>query len=165
MHDPASKLCQRLQGETLERIRAHRQKASVQVVRLLALIEERLLDVDLTVSALHRILVRDGDLERLFGLDAAYVAARDLPFARPAPPADVTYVHILCDKHECILANGCESESLFPGDVLHAALSLEDLAIVRDIACGVTQTAYPCLTSQEAAVWAAAYCARERQSA
>lgn len=54
MPDPATELCQRLQGETLERIRAHRRGASVQVARLLALIEERLLDPDLTVSALRR---------------------------------------------------------------------------------------------------------------
>ncbi len=116
---------------------------------------------DLTVSALHRILVRDGDLERLFGLEAAYIAARDLPFARPAPATDITYVHFLCDDHECVLANGCESESLFPGDVIQAALTPEDRKAVREIACGQTRTAYPCLTAKEATVWAAARSARE----
>jgi len=120
---------------------------------------------DLTVSALHRVLVRDPDLERLFGLDAAFIAARDLPFARPATVAGLTYVHFLCDKHECVMANGCESESLFPGDVVQAALTPQDAKIVRQIACGVTQTAYPCLTSREASVWAECLQSREKRTA
>ena len=109
---------------------------------------------DLSVSALHRILVRDPDLELLFGLEAAYVAARDLPGARPRAEADLTYVHVLCDRHECLIANGCESESLFPGDVALASLGPADAARVRAIV-GETpaKTAFPCLTAREAAHW------------
>ena len=120
---------------------------------------------DLTVSALHRVLVRDADLERLFGLHAAFVAARDLPFARPAPLADLTYVHFMCDSHECVLANGCESESLFPGDVTLAALSPQDRVTVDKIAGDLRRTAYPCLTSREAAVWRAGFQSREKRTA
>jgi hypothetical protein len=109
---------------------------------------------DLSVSALHRILVRDPDLELLFGLEAAYVAARDLPGAHQAAEADLTYVHVLCDRHECLIANGCESESLFPGDVALASLGPADAARVRAIV-GETEakTAFPCLTGREAQIW------------
>ncbi len=120
----------------------------------------------LTVSALHRILVRDADLERLFGLDAAYVAARDLPGLSPAPARDLTYVHFLCDTHQCVTANGCESESLFPGDMALTALGT-DIAETIQKRFGDTpqRTAYPCLTGKEAAVWRASVEARMKRSA
>lgn len=109
---------------------------------------------DLTVSALHRILVRDAAVERLFGFRAAYVAARDLPDARPAPVRALSYLHLLCDAHECLTANGCPSESLYPGDVALASLGPAERARARAIAGDTARpTAYPCLTAREAAVW------------
>lgn len=121
---------------------------------------------DLVVSGLHRILVRGAELERLFGLDAAFVAARDLPQGRPAPAGPLTYVHFLCDAHACVIANGCESESLFPGDMALAGLSARERDTVADIlgpAHGTT--AYPCLTAREAAVWRDALQRREKRTA
>ncbi len=54
MEDPAKELCRRLAVETLDRIRADRKRASVRVAKLLAVIEERLLDPDFDVNALLR---------------------------------------------------------------------------------------------------------------
>ena len=111
---------------------------------------------DLVVSALHRILVRDPSFALLFGHDAAYVAARDLPFARPAPAGAITYVHLLCDAHECLIANGAESESLLPGDVALASVGPSDRARIAGIVGRrPVQTAFPCLTAREAALWRA----------
>lgn len=116
---------------------------------------------DLTVSALHRILVRDATLQLYFALDAAYVMARDLPQAHPTPVQDLTYVHLLCDDHEVLIANGIESESLFAGDVALAALGprMRD-RVAAEVGDRHRRTAYPCLTSKEAQAWAAA---RERR--
>lgn len=112
---------------------------------------------NLTVSALHRILVRDAGLAPLFGVDAAYVAARDHPSARPAVVGPrLTYVHVLCDAHECLIAEGVESESLLPGDVALASVGPEARARIREIVGErPVRTAYPCLTGREAALWCA----------
>ena len=122
---------------------------------------------DLTVSPLHRILVRDAALTLLFGEDAVFVMARDLPAARPAPIVETTYVHVLCKTHCVLKANGCESESLFPGDVALMSLSRDDRDIIKQL-LGPSldqKTAYPCLTSKEAALWRAAVHKREKRTA
>lgn len=121
---------------------------------------------NLVISALHRILVRDPDLEVLFGFEAAYVMARDLPQASVAPQGTLTYVHLLCDTHECLVANGCESESLFPGDVALAALGPGDRERVLDIIGNrEVRTAFPCLTAREAALWRETLVRREKRIA
>jgi hypothetical protein len=40
----------------------------------------------------------------------------DMPGVSVATVEDVTYIHLLFDKHEVILANGAWSESFQPGD-------------------------------------------------
>jgi len=122
---------------------------------------------DLLVSPRHRILIRDPELQVLFGLDAAFVAARDFPAARPGPASATTYVHLLCETHTVIRANGCESETLFPGDIALLSLSAQDREAVRAVLDeGNSQkTAYPCLTAQEAAVWRSAIHNREKRTA
>lgn len=124
-------------------------------------------NADLLVSPQHRILMRAPELQTLFGLDAAFVAARDTPFARPGPVGDTTYIHILCPDHSVIEANGCASESLYAGDTALASLSSEDAREIRSIlGSDINQkTAYPCLTSQEAAVLRRAIYKREKRSA
>lgn len=124
-------------------------------------------NADLLVSPQHRILLRAPELQTLFGLDAAFVTARDTPFARPGPVKDTTYVHILCPTHSVIEANGCASESLYPGDTALASLSPEDAGEIRSIlGADINQkTAYPCLTSQESAVLREAIHSREKRSA
>ena len=120
---------------------------------------------DLIVSSQHRILMRDPALQRLFGLDAAYVLARDLPESRPAPITDLTYVHFLCEQHACVIANGCESESLYPGDVALASVLPGDVEAIRKIVRNPGTTAYPCLSAREAAVLRDVIYSREKRTA
>lgn len=51
-------------------------------------------------------LVRAKHLAEVFGSD---VARRD------STSHGVTYVHILCDRHEIVFADGCATETLYPG--------------------------------------------------
>ncbi|MXQ07242.1 hypothetical protein GQ651_05225 [Alphaproteobacteria bacterium GH1-50] len=121
---------------------------------------------DLTVTPLHRILVEDPELDRLFGAARMYVHARDLPGALPAPPSDRTFVHVLCDRHAALIAEGIPSESLFPGDVALMRLSAAQRAeIDAALPERPRQTAFPCLTRKEAAVWRAAVQRREKRTA
>ena len=121
---------------------------------------------DLIVSPLHRVLVREPELEKLFGLSAAFVAARDAPGARPAPIGDLTYVHFLCEDHVAVTASGCESESLFPGGMaLYFMGPRERDAVLSKLSDRPQRTAFPCLTSREAAVFRDAIQSREMRLA
>lgn len=122
---------------------------------------------DLHVSPQHRILVRAPELQTLFGLEAAFVSARDTHAARPGPIDEITYIHLLCPKHTVIRANGCDSETLFPGDTALASLSPDDSHEIRSLlGASIDQkTAYPCLSAQEAMVLREAIYSREKRSA
>ena len=121
---------------------------------------------DLTVTPLHRILVDDPELEPLFGAARMYVHARDLPGTLPAPLTDRTFVHVLCDRHAALIAEGIPSESLFPGDVALMRLTPADRdRIEAALPERPRQTAFPCLTRKEAAVWRAAVQRREKRTA
>ncbi|MDP5305666.1 Hint domain-containing protein [Paracoccus spongiarum] len=74
---------------------------------------------DLLVSPQHRVLVRSAIAQRMFGTDEVLVAARHL-LALPGievaeDAAQVTYVHLLFDRHELVTSNGAVTESLFTG--------------------------------------------------
>ncbi|WP_299753856.1 Hint domain-containing protein [uncultured Boseongicola sp.] len=122
---------------------------------------------DLHASPQHHIPVRAPELQTLCGFDAAFVAARDMPYARPGSATETTYVNLVCAPHTCIRANGCESETLFPGDTALLSMSLDDRRDIRAaLDAGLTQkTAYPCLTAQEAAVCRSAIQSREKRAA
>jgi len=74
---------------------------------------------DLLVSPQHRMLVRSAIAERIGGAREVLVAAKHLvglPGIDVATEVtEVTYVHLLCDRHEVLFANGALSESLYPG--------------------------------------------------
>ncbi|MCV2874010.1 Hint domain-containing protein [Defluviimonas sp. WL0050] len=82
---------------------------------------------DLWVSPQHRVLLRGWATEMLFGEDEVLVAAKHLKFAptlrRPARPEAVEYFHLMLDRHDIVLSNGIETESLFPGDTAIASLT------------------------------------------
>ncbi|WP_083480278.1 Hint domain-containing protein [Loktanella sp. 5RATIMAR09] len=74
---------------------------------------------DMMVSPTHRMLITSHKAELYFGqseilipakymLDLAGVSVSDQPY--------VTYVHMMCDNHEIVLADGAWSESFQPGD-------------------------------------------------
>lgn len=74
---------------------------------------------DLVVSPQHRVLVRSCIAERMFGTREVLVAAKHLcemdgiEIATDLP--QVEYYHILFDRHEVVLSNGAETESLYTG--------------------------------------------------
>jgi hypothetical protein len=75
---------------------------------------------DLVVSPNHRILVRGSDAELMFGEREVLVAAKHLVNGTtivPAPCPWVDYWHFLCDAHHIVFAEGCPSETLYPGPV------------------------------------------------
>ncbi len=72
----------------------------------------------LLVSPEHRILIRDGLAELLFGEPEVLVPAKALVDdlrVRPVPDAQVEYVHIMFDRHQVIFAEGLPTESFLPG--------------------------------------------------
>lgn len=73
---------------------------------------------DLLVSPQHRILVRSGIAQRMFGAAEVLVAAKqllELEGVEIAQVDSVEYVHFAFDRHEIVTANGAQSESLYPG--------------------------------------------------
>lgn len=73
---------------------------------------------DLWVSPNHRMLVRGSDTELMFGEHEVLVAAKHLVngstiLEEPRPMID--YWHILCEAHHLVFAEGCASETLYPG--------------------------------------------------
>ncbi|MEQ6203000.1 Hint domain-containing protein [Sulfitobacter sp. HNIBRBA2951] len=73
---------------------------------------------DLLVSPLHRVLIRDNLAELLFGETEVLVAARDLVNDRSITRregGEVTYVHLLFDRHQVVFSEGLETESFLPG--------------------------------------------------
>lgn len=74
---------------------------------------------DLTVSPQHRILVKSRIAERLAGASETLIAAKhlcDMPGIAASPaPEGIDYHHLLFDRHELVLSNGCWTESLFTG--------------------------------------------------
>lgn len=73
---------------------------------------------DLLVSPQHRVLIRDSLAELLFGDCEVLVAAKDLlndKSVRIQEGGDVTYVHLLFDRHQVIFSEGLTTESFLPG--------------------------------------------------
>ncbi|MEO0664722.1 MAG: Hint domain-containing protein [Pseudomonadota bacterium] len=73
----------------------------------------------LLVSPQHRMLFSGYRAELLFGESEVLVAAKHLVdghAVRFAPRATVTYMHMMFDRHEVVLANGAATESFFAGD-------------------------------------------------
>ncbi|MBR9762976.1 MAG: type I secretion protein [Rhodobacteraceae bacterium] len=74
---------------------------------------------DLVVSPQHRMLIRSDRASLLYEENEVLVAAKDLvgmPGVERLANREVTYLHLLFDQHEVILANGAWSESFQPGD-------------------------------------------------
>lgn len=74
---------------------------------------------DLVVSPQHRVLVRSNIAQKMFGTDEVLVAAKQLLEVEgieiATDVADVEYFHMLFDRHEVVISNGAETESLFTG--------------------------------------------------
>ncbi|MGC9370725.1 MAG: Hint domain-containing protein [Paracoccaceae bacterium] len=73
---------------------------------------------DLLVSPQHRMLLTGHRANLLFGESEVLAAAKHLIDGRDvirAPGGEVTYVHLLFDRHQVIFAEGAPSESFHPG--------------------------------------------------
>lgn len=74
---------------------------------------------DIMVSPQHRMLVRSAIAQRMFGADEVLVAAKHLVGLAGVSVADdvteVTYLHLLFDRHEVVFAEGARSETLYVG--------------------------------------------------
>lgn len=94
----------------------------------------------LTVSPLHRVLIRDSLAELLFGEGEVLVAARDLVNGhsiRRLEGGFVDYLHLMFDRHQVIYSEGLETESFLPGpqiaNVFEAELLNEICSIFPEI--------------------------------
>ncbi len=71
---------------------------------------------DLIVSRQHRMLIASPVAQRMVGVDEVLVPAAKLVGQSGidvvTPTEEITYVHILCDQHELISANGALVETL-----------------------------------------------------
>ncbi len=97
---------------------------------------------DLTVSPLHRLMIRSDRADLLFGEPEILVFARDLvdgrTVYRDTGCGEVEYIHLLFDRHEIVVSNGTPSESLHPSsytlDNATAEARRELLALFPDLA-------------------------------
>ena len=73
---------------------------------------------NLLLSPQHRVLVRDPVADLVFGTPEVLIAAKHLVDGRSITSVEggsVTYVHLLFDQHEIVMANGLATESFLPG--------------------------------------------------
>ena len=119
-------------------------------------------DRDLLVSPAHRMLVQGPEIELLFGMPKALVAAKDLvndaTITRVTTLETVEYFHILFDQHEVLEAHGTLSESFFPHATavggVGAAQRDELFALFPELEIGSHSysIAHPCLMPHEMAL-------------
>ncbi|WP_428927188.1 Hint domain-containing protein [Marinibacterium sp. SX1] len=79
----------------------------------------------LVLSPQHRVMLRDGLAELLFGEPEVLVAAKHLVndrTIRRVPGGEVTYVHVMFDRHQILVSEGLETESFLPGPEAAGAL-------------------------------------------
>ena len=100
-------------------------------------------EADLLVSPRHRMLITGARAELMFGEREVLVAAADLlglPGVSRDPAGAVSYVHVMCEAHEILRAEGSWSESFQPAaavlGALDAATRAELLGLFPALASG-----------------------------
>jgi hypothetical protein len=91
---------------------------------------------DLWVSPQHRMLISESWAELMFGEREVLVAAADLlglPGVTQEAAGAVSYIHVMCDAHQIIRAEGAWSESFQPAEAVLNALD----AATRDELLGL----------------------------
>lgn len=133
-YDGAFRELRAVHSQTLEQgeLRAH---GNVWPVRISAgALGENVPRRDICVSPQHRILIDSRIAGRMTG-SVALVAAKALlglpGVTQPRPEGAVTYIHLVFDTHEIIEADGCWSESFFPGPL---AMRLLPRALIAEYA-------------------------------
>lgn len=88
---------------------------------------------DMMVSPNHRMLITGPSLAMNFGEEEMLVAAKHLvglPGIEIVAARDVSYVHLLCDRHEVLMVDGTWTESFQPGNVAMNGLASDQAAEV-----------------------------------
>jgi hypothetical protein len=91
---------------------------------------------NLMLSPQHRVLVRDPLADLVFGTPEVLIAAKHLVNGRSVQTIEggsVTYVHLLFDQHEIVMANGLATESFLPGPQTVGAFEediIEEIALL-----------------------------------
>ncbi len=89
-------------------------------------------DEGLLVSPEHRLLVKGAASKALFNTPEVLVAAKDLLNDRTVlvdhSVREVTYVHMMLERHQVLWANGVESESFHPANTSLEAVEEEQRA-------------------------------------
>ncbi|KJS41260.1 MAG: hypothetical protein VR71_06125 [Roseovarius sp. BRH_c41] len=114
----------------------------------------------LLVSPQHRLLFTGYQAELLFGESEVLIAAKHMVNGRDvtvSPCDEVTYIHVMFDRHEIIFADGLGTESFYAGDMaltaVDAAAREELFAIFPELRSAPGQhrdTVRPCLRRHEA---------------
>lgn len=88
---------------------------------------------DMTVSPNHRVLLTGPQFAVNFGEEEVLVAAKHLvgmPGVEVLPARDVTYMHLLCERHEVLMVDAVWTESFQPGDMAMNGLATDQAAEV-----------------------------------
>jgi hypothetical protein len=84
---------------------------------------------EMRVSQLHRFLIRDDTAELMFGCTDVLLAARDMVDGLSVRLDDAargaSFVHLMLDRHEILIADGCAAESFHPNSFSLGALDDE----------------------------------------
>ena len=86
---------------------------------------------ELCVSPEHRMYLCGSEVELLFGCDSALLAAKHLvglPGITRRTGGQISYTHLMFDRHRVVEAEGCLSESFFPANMAISALDEAPLA-------------------------------------
>lgn len=85
----------------------------------------------LMVSPQHRVLIRNPACALLFGEEEVLVAAKDLlgaPGITQRGGGEVTYVHLMFDRHQVVISEGLPTESFLPGSQAQTLFAPAQLA-------------------------------------
>ena len=100
---------------------------------------------DLLVSPEHRVLLKGALASDLFNTDEVLVSAKDLvndqSILRDYQSREVTYIHLLMDRHQIVFANGLESESFHPATMPMDAIADDQLPALLDRVPGLNEDA------------------------
>lgn len=91
---------------------------------------------DMMVSPNHRMLVTSELAEVMFGESEVLVAAKhlvSLDGVEAAPVSKVSYIHMMFDRHEVVLADGCWAESFLPGQQAMAGIKSDQKQEILDL--------------------------------
>lgn len=91
---------------------------------------------DMLVSPQHRMLIEGARPEMLFGTGEVLVASAhltSLPGIAQELTAGITYIHVMFDRHEIILADGCWTESFQPGQQVMQGMQASQRAEVLEL--------------------------------